>query len=70
MSREPGTPPQFNRLISNLERAKALWADGNHEAAERLLKLVGSIAMAECEERRPNDPRPESFSNGQTGETK
>jgi hypothetical protein len=60
MSREPGTAPQFDRMIFDLQRAKKLWEENNINAAERLLKLVASIAFSEYEERGENAPVPES----------
>lgn len=59
MSREPGQAPQFDRLLIDLGRAKSLWDQGNHEAAERMLRLISSIALAESSERGPNDAVPE-----------
>lgn len=56
MPREPGTAPQWDRMIRDLERAKILWDGHNHEAACRLLKVVGSIALSQVDERGPNDP--------------
>lgn len=57
MAREPGSAPQFDRMIRDLERAKVLWEhDHNHDAACRLLKLVGSIALSQVDERGLNDP--------------
>lgn len=59
MSRAPGQSPQFGRIIRNIERAEKLWAEGNHQTAERLLKLAASIAIDQSSERGPNDPVPE-----------
>jgi hypothetical protein len=64
MSREPGQSPQFDRLLFNIARAKRLWDEGNREAAERMLKLIASIAYSEAEERGDNDPVPESADAG------
>lgn len=57
--REPGQPPQFDRLIRDIERARAEWYSGNHRKAERILEVAASVAYAEVKERGENDPRPE-----------
>lgn len=60
MPREPGTAPPWDRMIRDLERAKVLWEhDHNHDAACRLLKVVGSIALSQIDERHPSAPVPE-----------
>jgi hypothetical protein len=59
MSRERSQAPQFDRLLRDLERAKDAWSKGDHDLSERLLKMVGSIAMSEATVRGPNSPRPE-----------
>lgn len=57
--REPGTPPNFGRLINEIERARNMWILGDTKRAEAILKLVGSLAYSEAGERGPNDPVPE-----------
>jgi hypothetical protein len=57
---EPGAKPQFDRLIRDLERAKAAWDSGETQHAKRILNLVASIAYAESKERGVNDPVPET----------
>jgi hypothetical protein len=59
MSREPGSTPQFGRMLRDLGRAREEWAAGNIDLAEQLLRVVGSIAIAESEERGPHDPIPD-----------
>jgi hypothetical protein len=48
--------PQFDRMISDLERAKHLWKAGDVEQSRRLLRLVGSIALADSIEPDPFAP--------------
>ena len=57
--REPGVEPQFDRLITNLERAKKLWREGDYDTPPRLLKLIASIALSEIDEYGPYDARAE-----------
>lgn len=52
--------PQFDRMISDLNTARERWYNGNHESAKQLLKVVGSIALAESAEPDPNAPVPEA----------
>lgn len=52
--------PQFKRMIMCLENARTLWEQGDQEYARRLLRLVGSIALAEAHEPSPHDPVPEA----------
>jgi len=59
MPRAPGSRPQFERLIKDLQRATLAWDEGDIDLAERILKLIAYVAFAECEERGPNDPVPE-----------
>ena len=54
--REPGEEPQFDRLISEVEQARNEWRLGNRGKAERMLKVVASIAYAEASERKPGSP--------------
>lgn len=51
--------PQFDRMIDDIQRAKAAYEEGNYELCRRLLKVVASIAYADSVERGPNDPVPE-----------
>jgi hypothetical protein len=60
MSREPGTPPQFDRLLHDLKRAKEAWDNGDYKRGEAILKVVGSIALDESKERGEYDPVPEA----------
>lgn len=60
MSRDPGKAPDFDRLFADLARAKSAWDDGDQGKAERILRLISSIALADAEERGPNDPVPEA----------
>jgi len=55
-------PPQFERLLNDLRRAQEAWQYGDREKAQRILKMVGSIALAESSERDPNAPVPETQS--------
>ena len=57
--REPGRKPNFERLFLELGRAQAAWLLGNRGQAERILRMIGSLAYAEAKERRPGDPVPE-----------
>lgn len=57
--REPGKTPQFDRLIRDVERAKLEWNAGNYDKSERILRVVGSVAMEEASERKPGTPVPE-----------
>ncbi len=59
MTRAPGVAPRFDLIIDHIVRAKQQWAIGNHDAAERLLRLAGSLAIAESKERGTDDPVPE-----------
>lgn len=68
--REPGQSPQFGRMMQDLLRAQEAWQYGETEKAERILKMVGSIAIAEAQERGPSDPVPEPASLTTGHETK
>lgn len=57
--RNPGEPPPFDRLIRDIERARSEWDAGNREKAEGILRVVGSVAIAEARERPPGAPIPE-----------
>jgi hypothetical protein len=59
MTRETGVAPQFDRLITEVERARTEWNRGNKASAESILLLVASIACGESLERGPHDPVPE-----------
>lgn len=54
--------PQFTRMIDCLVMARTHWGQGDREHARRLLRLVGSIAIAEAHEPGPHDPVPEATS--------
>lgn len=57
--REQGEEPDWQRLITEVERARIEWRLGNRGKAERMLRVMASIAYAESKERGPNDPVPE-----------
>ena len=58
--RDPGAKPDFETLRDELQRAEEEWDKGNHGKAERILRVVASIAYAEAEKRGPGDPIPMS----------
>lgn len=58
--REPGREPDFGRLIEETMRAHEEWTKGNRGKAESILRMVGSLAIAEAHERGPHDPVPET----------
>ena len=39
--------PKFDHMIRGIEKARKAWEEGDHEKAERTLKLIASIAYAE-----------------------
>lgn len=65
--RNPGQAPQFDRLMNDLRRAQEAWCLGEIDKAERILRVVASVAYAESKERGPNDPVPEvnPYSDGE-----
>jgi hypothetical protein len=48
--------PDFDRLKRDLLRAEEAWRNGEQDKSRRILKVIGSIALADSEEHDPNAP--------------
>jgi hypothetical protein len=48
--------PQFDRMIADIEKARAAFTAGDFAKCRAMLNVVGSIALAEAIERSPADP--------------
>lgn len=58
--------PQFERLISEIQHARAAYDAGAMEKYRAIMRLVGSLAYANAAERSPNAPVPEVVASGGT----
>ena len=56
---ERASPP-FERLLSDVGRARASWDAGDRDKARAILKMVASIAYASSEVRNLKAPIPEN----------
>ncbi len=60
--RKPGEAPAFDRIIDEVQEARAEWWLGNRGAAERRLRLAAGIAYNESQELTAKHPMAEYVS--------
>jgi hypothetical protein len=65
--RQPGDPPKFEEIIQMAVDAENQWTMGNRAEAERLLRLVATIAYAESKEHPSLDTRDKWVGEGKVG---